>query len=135
MDLRIQNVTEYSGYITFDVILPASINLVMEGQIDPSSEVYLYNDDIRKKIRRGNCIMEIKKEEEVNEIEEGNEETQEDTKVVEITVSAELKKLQKDGASEDAIKDAEGRVQKLTDAYIVKIDDLLAKKEVEIMTV
>jgi len=47
----------------------------------------------------------------------------------------ELKKLLKDGASEDAIKDAEGKVQKLTDNYISKIDDLLAKKEAEIMTV
>ncbi len=46
-----------------------------------------------------------------------------------------LKKLQKDGASEDAIKDAEARVQKLTDTFIAKVDDLLAKKEQEIMTV
>lgn len=47
----------------------------------------------------------------------------------------ELKKLLKDGAAEDAIKEAEARVQKLTDTHIVKIDELLAKKEVEIMTV
>jgi len=47
----------------------------------------------------------------------------------------ELKKLQKDGAAEDAIKDAEGKVQKLTDSYIVKIDELIVKKEAEIMTV
>ncbi len=47
----------------------------------------------------------------------------------------ELKKLLKDGAAEDAIKDAEVKVQKLTDAFIVKIEELLAKKEVEIMTV
>ena len=47
----------------------------------------------------------------------------------------ELKKLQKDGASEDAIKDAEDTVQKLTDSYSVKIDTLLEKKEKDIMTV
>ncbi|MFN8437482.1 MAG: ribosome recycling factor [Cytophagales bacterium] len=47
----------------------------------------------------------------------------------------DLKKLQKDGASEDAVKDAEAKVQKLTDAFIAKIEEMLAKKEVEIMTV
>jgi len=46
-----------------------------------------------------------------------------------------LKDLQKDGASEDAIKLAEEKVQKLTDEFIVKIDDLLTKKETELMTV
>lgn len=46
-----------------------------------------------------------------------------------------LRKLLKDGAAEDAIKDAEAKVQKLTDAYIAEIDKILAKKEVEIMTV
>lgn len=47
----------------------------------------------------------------------------------------ELKKLQKDGASEDDIKRAEEKVQKFTDIYSVKIDELLAKKEIDIMKV
>ena len=47
----------------------------------------------------------------------------------------ELRKLQKDGASEDEIKDAEAKVQKLTDTYISKVDEVLYKKEAEIMTV
>lgn len=47
----------------------------------------------------------------------------------------ELKKLQKDGASEDDIKRAEEKVQKFTDSYSVKIDELLAKKEIDIMEV
>lgn len=46
-----------------------------------------------------------------------------------------LKKLQKDGASEDEVKKAEDSVQKLTEHYSSKIDELLAKKEVEIMKV
>ena len=50
-------------------------------------------------------------------------------------VNEDLRKLIKEGAAEDAIKDAEAKVQKLTDAFIVRIDDVLAKKEVEIMTV
>ncbi|TAE09173.1 MAG: ribosome recycling factor [Bacteroidetes bacterium] len=46
-----------------------------------------------------------------------------------------LKDLQKDGASEDSIKSAEEKVQKLTDEFIAKVEDLLTKKEAELMTV
>ena len=46
-----------------------------------------------------------------------------------------LKQLQKEGASEDDIKRAEDKVQALTDEYTKKIDEILAKKESEIMTV
>lgn len=46
-----------------------------------------------------------------------------------------LKKLQKDGAAEDDIKRAEDVVQKLTDQYSTKIDEILAKKEIDIMKV
>lgn len=46
-----------------------------------------------------------------------------------------LKQLQKEGASEDEIKRAEDKVQEITDEYNKKIDDILAKKEDEIMTV
>ena len=46
-----------------------------------------------------------------------------------------LRKLQKDGASEDAVKDAEAKVQKYTDAHIIEVDKLFTKKELEIMTI
>ena len=46
-----------------------------------------------------------------------------------------LRKLQKEGASEDAVKRAEDQVQKFTEAYSAKIDELLSKKEVDIMKV
>ncbi|MDD4610135.1 MAG: ribosome recycling factor [Bacteroidaceae bacterium] len=46
-----------------------------------------------------------------------------------------LKKGLKDGLPEDTEKDAENSVQKLHDQFIKKIDDLLAAKEKEIMTV
>lgn len=47
----------------------------------------------------------------------------------------ELRKLLKEGAPEDAVKVAEEKVQKLTDSYIVQVDQLCEKKEKEIMTV
>jgi len=46
-----------------------------------------------------------------------------------------LKKLQKEGASEDEIKRAEDKVQKYTDQYSGKIDEIFEKKEAEIMKV
>ncbi len=45
----------------------------------------------------------------------------------------QLKKIK--GASEDDLKNAEEAVQKLTDEFNLRIDSLLKKKEVEIMTV
>lgn len=46
-----------------------------------------------------------------------------------------FKKAQKDGMPEDMAKDGEESVQKLTDKYTKKVDELLAGKEKEIMTV
>jgi ribosome recycling factor len=46
-----------------------------------------------------------------------------------------LKKLLKDGLSEDVEKDAEAEVQKLTDDYGKKIDTLVEAKEKDIMTI
>lgn len=46
-----------------------------------------------------------------------------------------LKKAIKDGLSEDLEKDAENDLQKMHDKYIKKVDELLANKEKEIMTV
>ena len=49
--------------------------------------------------------------------------------------NTEIKKLEKEGTSEDICKTAEEDVQKLTDAFIKKIDDHLVIKEAEIMKV
>ncbi|BAV09019.1 ribosome recycling factor [Filimonas lacunae] len=47
----------------------------------------------------------------------------------------DIKKLQKDGLSEDAAKDAEKSVQDITDKYIALVEKHLAAKEKEMMTV
>ncbi len=46
-----------------------------------------------------------------------------------------LKKLVKEGLSEDLEKDAEADVQKMTDRYSTKVDELVAKKETDILTI
>lgn len=47
----------------------------------------------------------------------------------------QIKKLQKDGLSEDAAKDAEKEVQDMTDRFIVLVEKHLDAKEKEIMVV
>ncbi|WP_207512193.1 ribosome recycling factor [Longitalea luteola] len=47
----------------------------------------------------------------------------------------QVKKLQKNGLSEDICKDAETRIQEMTDRYISLVDKHLVAKEKEIMTV
>jgi ribosome recycling factor len=47
----------------------------------------------------------------------------------------DIKKLQKDGLSEDAAKEAEAEVQTITDKHIVLVEKHLAAKEKEIMAV
>lgn len=44
-----------------------------------------------------------------------------------------IKSLQKDGLSEDIVKDTEDAVQKITDEHISKVDKMLQLKEEEIM--
>ncbi len=46
-----------------------------------------------------------------------------------------IKKLLKDGLPEDEAKDAEAKIQTLTDTHVVKVDKHLEQKEKEIMTV
>lgn len=47
----------------------------------------------------------------------------------------QVKKLQKDGLSEDASKDGETTIQELTDKFISLVDKHIAAKEKEMMTV
>jgi ribosome recycling factor len=46
----------------------------------------------------------------------------------------QIKKLQKDGLSEDEAKDLEAKIQQITNEYIAKVDEHVAKKEKEILT-
>jgi ribosome recycling factor len=49
--------------------------------------------------------------------------------------NTDIKKLEKEGTSEDLCKNAEDDVQNLTNSYIKKIDELLVQKDAEIMKV
>lgn len=50
-------------------------------------------------------------------------------------INEKIKKLQKDGVSEDEIKTGEAEVQKLTDGFILAVDKHVDVKEKDLMTV
>jgi ribosome recycling factor len=76
--------------------------------------------------RRKDLVKSVKKEAEDARISLRN---------VRRDANDELKKMLKDGLPEDMEKDAEGEVQKLTDKYSAIIDEHIAKKEKDILTI
>jgi ribosome recycling factor len=76
--------------------------------------------------RRKNLVKQAKNESENGKISIRN--IRKDT-------NEQLRKLLKEGVSEDLIKSAEDTVQKLTDTHVRKIDELLDGKEKDIMTI
>ncbi|MBO0935054.1 ribosome recycling factor [Fibrella sp. HMF5335] len=76
--------------------------------------------------RRRDLVKRVKQEVEVAKINVRN--IRKDT-------NDSIRKLTKEGVSEDAVKMGEERVQKLTDAFISKVDDTYAAKERDILTV
>ena len=76
--------------------------------------------------RRVNLVKQVKNEAEAGKVS---------IRSIRKETNEELRKLLKEGASEDDVKRAEEKVQQLTDANITRIDQLTADKEKEIMTV
>ncbi len=76
--------------------------------------------------RRKQLVKQVKNEGETTKIGIRN---------VRRDANEELKKLKKEGISEDEIKEGEEKIQKITDQYIAKIDDILTNKEKEILTI
>lgn len=76
--------------------------------------------------RRAQLVKMVKQEGEASKIVARN--YRKDT-------NEKIKKLQKEGLSEDEAKDSEAKVQKQLDGIIAKIDSMIADKEKEIMTV
>ncbi len=93
---------------------------------DNNGEVIRINIPALTEERRGDLVKQSKAECENAKISVRN--ARRDTNV-------ELKKLIKEGLSEDVEKDAEAEVQSMTDNFGRKIDQLLVEKEKDIMTI
>ncbi|MCS6794772.1 MAG: ribosome recycling factor [Raineya sp.] len=91
-----------------------------------NGEVVILNIPPLTEERRKQLVKQVKQEIENGKISVRNARKE---------INEALRKLQKEGAPEDAIKKAEDSVQKYTDSYISKLDEILATKEAEIMKV
>lgn len=76
--------------------------------------------------RRRDLVKKVKQEIEVAKVNVRN--IRKDT-------NDSIRKLTKEGVSEDAVKQGEERVQKLTDSFIARVDDVFAAKEKDILSV
>ncbi len=90
-----------------------------------NGEVIIINVPPLTEERRRDLVKQVKNEGEIAKVSIRN--TRRDT-------NEEIKKLQKNGLAEDLAKDAEDEVQELTHKYSVKVDEMLAQKEKDIMT-
>jgi len=76
--------------------------------------------------RRRDLMKQVKQEVEAGKVSIRN---------IRKDINEGLRKLLKEGASEDDVKRAEEKVQLLTDAYVHKADEAIVSKEKEIMTI
>ncbi|GAB3495686.1 ribosome recycling factor [Spirosoma knui] len=76
--------------------------------------------------RRRDLVKKVKQEVEVAKVNVRN--IRKDT-------NEDIRKLTKEGVSEDLVKQGEERVQKLTDAFIARIDETFVAKEKDILSV
>jgi len=93
---------------------------------DNNGEIIRINIPMLTEERRALLVKQVKAE---------GEETKIGIRSARKDANDELKKMQKEGLSEDMEKTAEDKVQKLTDKYYVKVDELVSVKEKDIMTI
>lgn len=79
-------------------------------------------------------LTEERRKQLVKQVKTEGENTKVGIRNIRRDANEEYKKLKKEGVSEDEIKEAEEKTQKLTDQYIKKVDEILEKKEHDIMS-
>lgn len=93
---------------------------------DNNGEIIRINIPVLTEERRKNLVKQVHQEGENAKIS---------VRAARKDANNSLKKLLKEGLSEDMEKDAEAEVQKMTDNYGKKIDTLVEAKEKDIMTI
>ena len=96
-----------------------------------------FNPDNNGEIIRINIpvLTEERRKDLVKRVHQEGEHAKVSTRAARKDANDSLKKLQKDGLSEDLEKDAEVAVQKITDKFGEKIEALVSAKEKDIMTI
>ena len=91
-----------------------------------NGEVVIVNVPPLTEERRRDLVKQVKNE---------GENTKVGIRNIRRDINEEVKKLQKQGVSEDLVKDTEEEIQKLTTKFIAKVDELIVQKEKDIMTI
>lgn len=108
------------------IIEKAILNANLGFNPENNGEIIRINIPVLTEERRRNLVKQVSQEGEVAKIS---------LRSARKDANDTLKKLQKDGLSEDLQKDGEVRVQKLTDDFGKIVEDLVKAKEVDIMTI
>lgn len=91
-----------------------------------NGEVIRINIPMLTEERRGTLVKQVKHE---------GEEAKISLRSARRDANEMLKKMKDDGLSEDMEKRAEEKVQKLTDVFYAKVEELISEKEKDIMTI
>lgn len=108
------------------VIEKAILNANLGFNPDNNGEIIRINVPVLTEERRRTLVRQAHQE---------GENAKVSVRTVRKEANESLKKLLKDGLSEDLEKDAENEVQRLTNDFGVTIDDLVKAKEKDIMTI
>ncbi|NBC83063.1 MAG: ribosome recycling factor [Bacteroidetes bacterium] len=79
-------------------------------------------------------LTEERRKELVKYVKSSGENTKVSIRTARKEANDELKNLQKDGAAEDIVKEAEDKVQEITNKFSKKVDELIESKENDILT-
>lgn len=111
-------------------IIPAIEKAIMNANLgfnpDNNGEIIRINIPVLTEERRRDLVKQIHQEEEHAKVS---------IRAARKDANNSLKKLQKDGLSEDLEKDAEAEVQAMTDNFGKKVESLIIVKEKDIMTI
>lgn len=108
------------------VIEKAIMNANLGFNPDNNGEIIRINIPVLTEERRKDLVKQVHQEGETAKVS---------IRTARKEANDSLKKLQKDGLSEDLEKDAEAEVQKFTDNFGKNVDDLVKTKEKDIMTI
>lgn len=108
------------------VIEKAILNANLGFNPDNNGEIIRINVPVLTEERRKSLVKQAQHEGEIAKVS---------IRTVRKEANESLKKLQKDGVAEDIIESAEEEVQKMTNDFSVKVDNLVKTKEKDIMTI
>ena len=80
-------------------------------------------------------LTEERRQQLAKQVKQEGEKTKVAIRNIRRDIIADLKKLEKEGVSEDLVRDAQEQMQKITDNYVKKVDKVISAKQDDIMSI